>query len=229
VAAQTNAADAAFDKAGRLVIAGLATDDTTYDTTNGFLARIGPDGKLDTSFGQNGFIVETRPDRRLSFETVEIDQQGRYVVGAFAETPPPDRFKYLAMSRYSVTYPGPPTTPTAKCLGKKATIIGTAKRDKLKGTGKRDVIAGLGGNDVIRGLGGNDLICGGAGNDTLVGGPGSDALIGGPGADKLNGGPGKDKLVGGPGRDRITGGKGRDRCLAGPGKKQRLTGCERRR
>lgn len=91
--------------------------------------------------------------------------------------------------------------PSAKCAGKKATIVGTAKKNVLKGTKKADVIVGLGGNDVIRGAGGNDLICGGGGADKLFGEGGKDRLLGGGGKDRLVGGPGKDKLDGGPGKD----------------------------
>lgn len=216
----TNGYDAALDKIGRLVIAGSITTDG-YVNVDGFLTRFGPEGALDTTFGQGGFIRENRPGKRTYFNDLQIDPQDRLLASGYER--PGDNVNALAMSRYTVTFPSPPTSPpppATKCGGKKATIVGTAKRDRLKGTRKRDVIAGLGGNDVIKGLGGNDLICGGAGNDTLVGGPGNDTL---------NGQAGRDKLVGGPGKDRIIGGGGRDRCLAGAGKRQRLTGCERRR
>jgi hypothetical protein len=98
-----------------------------------------------------------------------------------------------------------------KCGGKRATLIGTSKRDRIKGTKRRDVIAGLGGNDVIRGLGGNDILCGGAGRDRLIGGKGADELLGGKGRDALLGGAGEDALVGGAGKDKLRGGPGRDR------------------
>jgi hypothetical protein len=58
------------------------------------------------------------------------------------------------------------------CLGKRATIVGTAHADTLRGTPRADVIAGLGGNDKLFGLGGDDLLCGGAGTDSADGGPG---------------------------------------------------------
>lgn len=88
------------------------------------------------------------------------------------------------------------------CRGKAATIVGTARRNRIKGTKRRDVIVSLGGNDVIRGLRGNDIVCGGAGRDRLIGGRGNDLLIGGNGNDVLLGGFGTDKLLGGPGRDK---------------------------
>jgi Tol biopolymer transport system component len=90
----------------------------------------------------------------------------------------------------------------ARCAGRRATRVGTRRRDVLRGTPRRDVIAGLGGNDVIRGLAGNDRLCGGRGRDRLLGGRGRDRLLGQAGKDVLRGGPGRDLLHGGPGRDR---------------------------
>ena len=108
----------------------------------------------------------------------------------------------------------PPAPPkpvvAARCLGLKATIVGTPGPDTLKGTSGPDVIAGLGGSDTITGLGGNDTICGGAGNDTISGGPGNDSIAGEAGNDTLNGGPGNDTLTGGPGVDRLNGGPGKN-------------------
>jgi Ca2+-binding RTX toxin-like protein len=96
-----------------------------------------------------------------------------------------------------------------KCLGKKATIIGTKKADVLKGTAKADVIVGLGGNDKILGLGGNDNICGGPGNDKLYGGPGMDQIWGDAGNDQLFNQGGQDNMWGNAGNDTLDGsGKG---------------------
>ncbi len=100
--------------------------------------------------------------------------------------------------------PTGPQEPSAKCQGKAATVVGTARSDILVGTPGRDVIAGRGGDDRIRGLAGNDVICGGAGNDRLKGGNGVDRLFGGGGRDALNGGPDDDVLAGGPGKDSAT-------------------------
>jgi uncharacterized delta-60 repeat protein len=67
-------------------------------------------------------------------------------------------------------------TDHSRCLGRKATIVGTQGRDELTGTRRRDVIAALGGKDKVRALSGADLICGGKGRDTLFGGPGRDKV-----------------------------------------------------
>ena len=86
------------------------------------------------------------------------------------------------------------------CLGKKATIVGTAGADRLKGTARADVIVGQGGVDHISAGGGNDRVCGGNGNDTVVGGKGDDRIRGGPGLDSLSGRSGADALDGGSGK-----------------------------
>lgn len=67
-------------------------------------------------------------------------------------------------------------TSKVRCLGHKATIVGTQGPDKLLGTPRRDVIAALGGKDEVRGLSGADLICGGKGKDKLLGGAGRDKI-----------------------------------------------------
>ena len=97
-----------------------------------------------------------------------------------------------------------------RCLGKRATIVGTARADLIKGTARGDVIVGLGGSDVIRGLGGGDRICGGNGSDKLIGGDRIDVLQGEAGNDTLGGGGGNDALFGGAGSDRFSGGTGFD-------------------
>lgn len=128
------------------------------------------------------------------------------------------------------------TTPAqaapAKCMGKKATIVGTNKADRIVGTPRRDVIVARGGNDKIFGRGGNDLICagggkdvvaGGAGRDTIAGGSGNDRLTGGAGGDTITGNAGNDRLGGGAGNDKLNGGAGSDR-LSGSAGKDRLVG-----
>jgi Ca2+-binding RTX toxin-like protein len=94
-----------------------------------------------------------------------------------------------------------PTTTSATCKGKPATIIGTSGNDDLTGTDNRDVIAALEGNDKVRGLGGKDRICGGKNKDTLKGGKAKDKLFGQRGRDKLKGGGARDVCKGGKGDD----------------------------
>jgi hypothetical protein len=75
----------------------------------------------------------------------------------------------------------------ARCMGKKATIVGTRKKDILIGTRKRDVIVARGGNDFVDGQGRRDLICGGRGHDVLAGGKGRDKITGQRGKDYCQG------------------------------------------
>jgi Ca2+-binding RTX toxin-like protein len=106
------------------------------------------------------------------------------------------------------TLPPSASAATPKCLGKRATIVGTARADVIKGTARADVIVGLGGGDTIFGLRGNDRICGGKGSDQLIGGGGSDWLAGDAGNDALSGAGGNDLLFGGVGNDAFDGGLG---------------------
>jgi uncharacterized delta-60 repeat protein len=118
---------------------------------------------------------------------------------------------------------GGPTAKLQRCAGRKATIVGTKRSDRLKGTRRADVIVSLGGNDKIDAAGGNDVVCAGEGNDSLKGGPGNDRLYGQNGKDSQAGGAGNDKLDGGSGNDRLSGDAGRD-TLAGGAGKDRLGG-----
>jgi hypothetical protein len=108
------------------------------------------------------------------------------------------------------TLPQIASAAVPRCLGKRATIVGTARADLIKGTARVDVITGLGGSDVIKGLGGGDWICGGNGSDKLIGGDRGDALLGEAGNDALSGGGGSDFFFGGPGNDTFNGGAGID-------------------
>jgi Tol biopolymer transport system component len=130
----------------------------------------------------------------------------------------------------------PVVVPTARCRGRAATIVGTARADVLKGTAGSDVIAARGGDDLVKGGGGDDLICLGTGRDRVLGGTGSDRIFGQGGADRLDGGLQGDRLDGGPGRDRIVGGgggddlfgrAGADLLLGGPGFDQLIGGIGR--
>lgn len=212
----------AIDPAGRVVTVGATYRAGPLDFT---LQRY-TDAGVDGTFGDGGTLTTDFTLAGVDGQAITFDDAGRYVAAGRAINSAND--SSILIARFNVDYPvdppgppppGPPEQPVVKCGGAKATITGTAGRNKLKGTKKRDVITGLGGNDVIKGLKGNDLICGGAGNDKLIGGPGKDTLLGEAG---------KDVLLGGPGKDKLKGGKGRDRCAKGPGK-GRLSGCERRR
>ena len=105
-----------------------------------------------------------------------------------------------AASLLATAAPQVSAAPARYCLGKKATIVGTAGADRLHGTAKADVIVGRGGDDHIGARGANDRVCGGEGNDSLVGGKGDDRIRGGTGLDSLSGRTGADTLDGGAGQ-----------------------------
>lgn len=91
----------------------------------------------------------------------------------------------------------PALAAAESCGGRTATIVGSAKGEKISGTRFADVIAGLGGNDVITSLGGNDFVCGGDGNDKIITVNGNDNVWGEGGNDTMQGGRGDDRLDGG--------------------------------
>jgi Ca2+-binding RTX toxin-like protein len=119
----------------------------------------------------------------------------------------------------------PPT-----CLGREATIIGTAGSDQFPdavfGTEADDVIHARAGDDNVYAVSletnpnletGDDYVCAGAGDDDPVdGGGGNDHIAGGRGSDSLFGNDGNDTILGGDGLDEIESHAGRDVVSGGP-------------
>ena len=101
-----------------------------------------------------------------------------------------------------------PVSPSARCLGKEATIVGSDGADVLAGTSGADVIVARGGADRISAGAGADVICAGGGGDVVRAGKGEDLVLGQAGEDRLFGGADGDSLVGGPNRDFCRGGTG---------------------
>ncbi|HSS68440.1 MAG TPA: calcium-binding protein, partial [Nocardioidaceae bacterium] len=89
------------------------------------------------------------------------------------------------------------------CHGKRATIVGTPRKDRIIGTNGRDVIVALDGTDRIFGKGGNDWICGKGGNDRIYPGAGSDHVEGGQNNDVVRYSTGDDVLDGGGSPDTL--------------------------
>ncbi len=175
---------------GKVALVGVASAENAFA-----VARFGANGTLDPGFGSGGRTTVAFGEISQGSAAV-LQPDGRLVVAGVTATANVPR---LAVARLlgdpSGTGGGPVATPrAARCAGRRATIVGTRGRDRIRGTRGRDVIAALAGNDVIHGRGGNDLICGGPGRDRLVGGPGRDRLVGGPGRDRLIGGPGRDHI-----------------------------------
>jgi uncharacterized delta-60 repeat protein len=229
VEADFGRSDAAYALAlqanGKLVLAGEAAPDFG-------IARFQPGGAADATFGPGG-------KRTVDFGTaataqaIALQPDGKIVVAGYIGTSAASGavVRLQGDSRSEGGGPGggggSGKTKVFRCGGKRATIVGTNKRNRLRGTRRADVIVGLGGNDTISGLGGNDIVCGGGGNDKVSGGKGNDKEFGSSGNDKLTGDAGKDTLsgdagkdteLGGPGNDKVLGGSGKDKLNGGAGK-----------
>jgi uncharacterized delta-60 repeat protein len=201
---------------GKIVVAGSTGTTTISDFA---VARLQPNGVLDTTFGTEGRSIVDFGGTDFG-KAVALQPDGRIVVAGTSNALGTDDFAVARLEGDPAGGPGaggpggggPPT-----CAGKPATIIGTQAADTLSGTPQKDVIVGLGGKDRIRGGGASDIVCAGAGNDTVAGQGGKDQLRGERGKDRLLGGSGADRLIGGPGADRLVGGPGSDKLLGGPG------------
>ena len=248
---------------GKILLSGQVVP-TGMSSQQAVVLRLQPGGTLDTTFSFDGQQRVNLPTSMA--EAVALQTDGRIVLGgttngggnvdvfvARLEGDPPAIGGGPASGQTSsprgggggAGSGGGSKTKVPRCAGKKATIVGTNRTDKLKGTRRNDVIVALGGNDKVDGGRGNDLICAGDGNDTIKGGPGKDRLYGqngkdteaggdgndrldgGPGNDRLSGDSGKDAIAGGAGKDRLSGGGGPDSCNGGAGKDR--AACERRR
>jgi uncharacterized delta-60 repeat protein len=149
----------AVDPKGRIVGVGWAGRVSVF--------RLLPEGGPDRTFNGGRYLVVPYGSNKSTPYQVALQSSGRIIAlgesGGFGSK----GFGLIALHG---------GTDRTKCLGKRATIVGTANQDEILGTQRRDVIAALGGRDKVRALGGADLICGGKGRDTLLGGPGRDRV-----------------------------------------------------
>jgi uncharacterized delta-60 repeat protein len=239
---------------GKLVAAGTRAFGDTQDEAQFALIRYQPNGREDTTFGEDVFgeddlepegvldgIKFTSFGENLIARAVAMTQQpdGKLVlVGRFNPNCPScgPKENAFALARYQSSV----IPATVTCQGLAATIIGTPGDDRpLVGASRADVIAGLGGNDQIIAQDGDDIICGGAGDDLVFAGSGSDSVEGNEGNDELNGdirqdgepgndvlrgNDGNDILFGELGNDILEGGAGRDTLLGGSGRDELLGG-----
>jgi uncharacterized delta-60 repeat protein len=230
---------AALQANGKIVLAGKLQDDEVAA-----VVRLQPGGSIDTTFSFDG-MQQVGPgfERALG---VALQPNGRILAGGLAAG---DAFAARLEGDPADAGGGPPGggpgggpgpggggTSVPRCAGKRATIVGTSRKNRLRGTRRSDVIVALGGNDSITAGRGNDRICAGSGNDSINGESGNDRIYGQDGKDKLKGGSGNDLLDGGKsadllngqsGKDRLSGGSSRDRCIGGPGRDRAK--CEQRR
>jgi uncharacterized delta-60 repeat protein len=229
---------------GKLVAAGTAAAGSETAPSDFALVRHQPNGREDTTFGDDVFpdinvpqpvpdgitITNFEPGRTAAEgQDVALDADGRIVVAGFFRTVPGGaRFNDFALARYQSSV----IPENLTCQGRPPTVIGTPGDDILVGTPGDDVIHGLEGIDTIIAQGGDDIICGGPGDDLVFGGPGGDTIEGGDGSDQLvgddefaafqgpdtlRGGEGDDKLFGLGGIDLLEGEDGNDELVGGPG------------
>jgi uncharacterized delta-60 repeat protein len=169
------------DGQGRLVIAGLSPFKAARRHRRHLaLMRRLANGRVDRTFAGGSLARLGTAEEALNVPAIGLQSGGRIV--ALVETGVCQR-SCPSPTSLLVRYRG--GNATARCFGRKATIVGTRNADRLLGTRGRDVIAALAGNDVVRGRGGDDLICGGRGNDRLSGGGGRDRFRGGAGSDRI--------------------------------------------
>ncbi len=223
-----NAARAmALQANGKIVVAGTAIRNGQADPA---VIRLQPNGTVDIAFGEGGQrIIEMPGSQRVAGLALAPD--GKIVVVGTTLLTGNDMYALRLQGDSPGAGGGPVGGPGAggggkralRCAGKRATVVGTDRKDRLRGTRRADVIVALGGNDRIDGRGGNDLICAGNGNDTAAGGGGKDRIFGQSGKDNIKGGPGNDSLDGGTGNDRLFGQSGKD-TLRGRAGRDSLTG-----
>ncbi len=176
--------DAVVDRAGRLLIAGSGPKEIPGGSVSGSrtlsVMRRLSNGRPDPTFA-GGALIHLASLPAGHADAVGLQQGGRLVVLAsraqcFRSCEPP--------TTVLVRFLG--GTSGSRCLGRRATIVGTRHGERLVGTPHRDVIAALSGNDRVLGKGGGDLICGGQGDDRLIGGKGRDVLRGRAGRNRLS-------------------------------------------
>ncbi len=220
---------------GKLVAAGRTTTGGPDDPGDFALVRYQPNGREDTTFGDNVVpdigapqpvldgikLVHFGPIGAPTFgrgQDVALQSDGSKIVVAGFFNPGRvrndtfPRFHDFALARYQSSV----VPENLTCQGRPPTVIGTPGDDILVGTEGNDVIHGLEGNDTIIAQGGDDIVCGGTGDDLIFGGPGGDVIEGGDGIDQLvgdvpfAGDEGPDTLRGGEGNDKLYGFGGND-------------------
>ena len=204
---------------GKIVVAGTSAG-------NFAILRLQPNGQRDSTFGNDGKAIVDMGDSSDQVGGVALQADGKIVVAGSGERNPELSGDFAALRLLGDSRAGGGggvARKALRCAGRRATVIGTNRKDRLKGTRKADVIVALGGNDRVDGRGGNDLVCGGSGKDKLAGGAGKDKVYGQSGKDRASGGKGNDRLSGGAAADRLAGGSGKDR-LKGDAGNDRLSG-----
>ncbi|HYJ20517.1 MAG TPA: hypothetical protein VEW07_00685 [Solirubrobacterales bacterium] len=162
---------AAVDAAGRLIVAGAGVNEDEPFGYPQVVARRLPDGRRDRIWAGGRSVVSASSYAITQVIAIGLQAKGKVVIfsvaGGCVRSCNSDR-------RLLTRFVGGSERP--RCLGRRATIVGSDRPERIVGTPRRDVIAAQGGDDTVYGRGGNDLICGGRGTDELFGGAGRDRL-----------------------------------------------------
>ncbi len=208
---------------GKIVAAGRTTTGGPDDPGDFAVVRYQPNGREDTTFGDDVFPDIGAPEPVLDGiklthfgqgprtgargQDIALQPDGKIVVAGFFNPDPTvptfPRFHDFALARYQSSV----VPENSTCQGRPVTVIGTPGDDILVGTEGNDVIHGLEGIDTIIAQGGDDIVCGGPGDDLVFGGLGGDAIEGGDGNDQL---VGDEPFAGVEGADALRGGEGND-------------------
>jgi len=155
---------------GKLVVTGSAY--SGHPMTGFPLVRYNTDGSLDSTFGDNGKVININTtvigySNTYSANALIIQPDGKLVVAGenkFSTSIDSSSYSF-AIARYNSdgsadnSFNGMPINP----------LMGTENSDLLSGTAvNNDQIMGLAGNDTLLGLAGNDTLDGGANIDTVL-------------------------------------------------------------
>jgi uncharacterized delta-60 repeat protein len=161
-----------FNRVGAITPSGIAVDSKGRIVGVGWdgqmaVFRLRPNGSADRTFNGGQRVITAFGGNQEAPLGIAVQSSGRIVALGETSCCGPRTFALVALKG---------GTDRSRCLGHRATIVGTNGPDELVGTPRRDVIAALGGKDTVRGLAGADVICGGKGRDKLFGGPGRDEV-----------------------------------------------------
>jgi uncharacterized delta-60 repeat protein len=226
----------ALQSDNKIVIAGTALIDFG-DEHDFALARLLPNGALDSTFGTAGTVITSlRP--RDDAAAVAIQADDKIVVVGTVFTPAANNVN-VGLTRY--TKNGALDTSFSSYLNIVSYLRGN------NDIGNALVIQPKDGRLVVAGMSNfsdsstfmmaryHAITCSGvvvtqigtASNDTIVGTPDHDVIFGFGGNDTISGLGGDNILCGGSGHDSLSGGPGTDTCNGGsPGSGDTETGCE---
>jgi uncharacterized delta-60 repeat protein len=218
---------------GRIIVGGVAWNDSTADTTIKLMAFT-TTGTVDTAFGANGIATGSLVARGGIADVVR-GPSGSIMLFGTGQHPGTDE---LFLERFTNSGAPDPQFPPAFVFlyvdqftnisldstgagiimeDGRLLVVGTSDpRTLFQPVGiSRLMVArfkappppctkvGTGGPDKLVGGPGNDVLCGMNGDDVLIGKGGNDILIGSGGNDVIYPGPGIDSVDGGDGRDDL--------------------------